>query len=209
MIHKELELTLNRIPIIGIFAFVILFYYSSQLYPGGSPFDLESVGYDWINNYWCNLMREKGMNGQINSGRPFAIFATIILCLSVGVFFYQFAEFLTPNRPWKISIKISGFLSMIFAAFIFTDYHDLMTILSSLFGLVAVIGIIKEVYGSHLFTYKIVGVICLLLLGINNFIYYSTIFLEWLPLIQKIILGIVLIWILGINHEIQKKIKIV
>ena len=35
------------------------------------------------------------------------------------------------------------------------------------------IGIIKEIYDSKLFYFKISGVICLVLLGINNIIYYS------------------------------------
>lgn len=96
---------------------------------------------------------------------------------------------------------------MIFATLMFTDYHDLMTILSSLFGLIAVIGIIKEIYDSKLFNYKITGVICMISLAINNIIYYSTEFIEWLPLIQKITFLIVLIWIWGVNNEIRKKMK--
>lgn len=208
MNRQEIELRLNRIPIGGIFTFSILYYYSSNLYPGGSQISLDSVGYDWMNNYWCNLMNKNGMNGQINSARPFAIFAMIVLCFSISVFFYQFAKILTQNKWWKAMIKIAGILSMIFAALMFTDYHDLMTILSSLFGLIAVTGIIKEIYDSKLFNYKIIGVICIILLGINNAIYYSTVFIEWLPLIQKVTILIVLSWILGVNNEIRKKMKI-
>ncbi len=207
MNQKKVELKLNRIPIGGIFSFVILYYYSSKLYPGGSQINLESVGYDWINNYWCNLMSKNGINGQINSGRPFAIFAMIVLCFSVSIFFYQFAETLTQSERWKKMIKTTGILSMIFATLMFTDYHDLMIILSSLFGLIAVIGIIKEIYSSKLINYKITGVICMILLGINNIIYYSTKLIEWLPLIQKITFLTVLIWILGMNNEIRKKLK--
>jgi len=152
-------------------------------------------------------MSEKGMNGKINSARPIAIFAMIILCASVSVFFYQFAEFLTQNNTWKFLIKISGFGSMIFATLMFTDYHNLMTIISSLFGLVAVIGIIKEIYGSNFSRYKLAGIFCFLLLGLNNVIYYSTALIEWLPFIQKITFLVVLIWIVGVNNEIRKKIK--
>ena len=192
----------------GIITFVLLFYYSSNLYPGGSQENLESIGFDWINNYWCNLLSEKGMNGQINPARPFAISAMIILCFSVSVFFYQFAEALTRSNLWKKLIKVTGILSMIFATLMFTDYHDLMTIISSLFGVVAVIGVIKGIYESKYVLYKIAGIICVILLVINNIIYYSTAFIEWLPLLQKITILTVLIWILGVNYEIGKKLKI-
>lgn len=102
-------------------------------------------------------------------------------------------------------IKIGGILSMISAIFIFTKYHDLMTIISSFFGLFVVVGLIKETYQSDLTIYKVSGVVCLLLLGLNNFIYYSNHFIIWLPLIQKITFLIVLIWIAGLNFEIRKQ----
>jgi hypothetical protein len=61
--------------------------YASMLYPGGSQADLQSVGYDWIHNYWCNLMNDQAMNGQSNPAKPFAVVAMVILCLSLLVFF--------------------------------------------------------------------------------------------------------------------------
>jgi len=38
-------------------------------------------------------------------------------------------------------------------------------------------------------------------------IYCSSYFLEWLLFLQKITFVIVLIWVLGVNEEIRKKIK--
>lgn len=151
-------------------------------------------------------MNEKGMNGVVNPARPVAIFAMVLLCSSLSIFFYQFSEFLTRNNTWRMFIKVGGVLSMFFATLMFTDYHDAMTIVSSLFGLVAVIGIVKEIYGSNLFIYKVTGIVCLLLLAVNNAIYYSTKFIEWLPLIQKFTFLVVLVWVLGVNNEIRNKI---
>ena len=107
----------------------------------------------------------------------------------------------------KKVIKLGGVLSMIFATLMFTAFHDLVTIISSFFGLFAVVGIIKEVYSSAMQKYKISGMICLLLLWMNNYVYYTTQFIEWLPLIQKITFLIVLLWIIGLNYELRKKIK--
>ena len=195
----------NFIPVIGIVIFVGLYIFSSTLYPGGSQANLNSEGFDWINNYWCNLMNEKGMNGQPNPAKPYSIIAMIILCLSLMFFFIQFAQIYSKSKIWKRIIKTSGIISMSFAILIFTKYHDLMTTLSSIFGLFVVIGIIREVYKSKLSIYKITGVICILILGLNNYIYYTQQFIEVLPLLQKITFAIVLLWIIGLNFEINKK----
>ena len=195
----------NLIPVIGIVIFVGLYIFSSTLYPGGSQANLNSEGFDWINNYWCNLMNENGMNGQPNPAKPYSIIAMIILCLSLMFFFIQFAQIYSKSKIWKRIIKTSGIISMSFAILIFTKYHDLMTTLSSIFGLFVVIGIIREVYKSKLSIYKITGVICILILGLNNYIYYTQQFIEVLPLLQKITFAIVLLWIIGLNFEINKK----
>ncbi len=202
----RLSLFLNRIPIIGIGLFIFLWMYAATLYPGGSQANPTSVGYDWMHNYWCNLLSQNTMNGVVNPARPFAIFAMMMLCLSMVVFFYQVGEFLVENPLWQKLIQWCGVGSMIFGLFIFTSYHDELTIISSLFGLIVVLGIIKEIYHSELVFYKITGAACLFILGINNIIYYTNHFIEWLPLIQKISFLMVLSWVLGLNRQIRWRI---
>jgi len=192
------------LPTIGILIFVGLYYYSSTLYPGGNQADLDSVGFDWTNNYWCNLMSVKGMNGMLNPARPFAIVAMVILCISLMIFFFLFARKLATSRFWPIIIQVFGTISMILAIFIFTDYHDLMTTLSSIFGLLVVVGIIREVYKSKMTNFKIGGIICIILLALNNYIYYSHQSIAYLPLIQKTTFALVLIWIMGLNYKLTK-----
>jgi hypothetical protein len=125
------------------------------LYPGGSQVNLNSESFDWANNYWCNLMNEKGINGQANPAMPFSILAMIILCLTFMFFFIQFAQIYDKNKIWKWIISTSGIISMSFASLIFTQYHDLMTTLSSIFALFVIIGIIKAIYKSELTALKI------------------------------------------------------
>lgn len=98
-----------------------------------------------------------------------------------------------------------GIVSMISASLMFTKYHDLMTTISSIFGLIVVLGIIRSMYHSSLTIYKITGLICLMLLLINNLIYYTTYKVEWLPLIQKITFAVVLSWVIGLNFQIRKR----
>ena len=94
---------------------------------------------------------------------------------------------------------------MAFASLIFTSYHDLMTLVSSIFGLFVVCGIIVAIYRSQLTAYKISGVISILLLALNNYIYYSKQGIEVLPLLQKITFTFVLLWVVGLNFLIVKK----
>ncbi len=198
---------INKIPYLGVLCFTLLYWYSSILYPGGSQANINAESFDWINNYWCNLMSEKALNGKANLGRPYAIASMIVLCLSLMSFFIQFATFFSKSVLWKRLIQWSAILSMFFGCFIFTNYHDLMTSLSSFFGLFVVIGVIREIYHSKLRFYKISTLICLLLLAINNYIYYSHQFIEYLPFIQKISLVMVITWILGLNYELGRKIS--
>jgi hypothetical protein len=98
---------------------------------------------------------------------------------------------------------------MSFAMLMFTAHHDVMTMLFSIFGLFVVIGIIRAVYRSNLMIYKIGGFLCMVLLSINNYIYYSLNGIGVLPLVQKITFVVVLIWILGLNFEmVEMKRKI-
>jgi hypothetical protein len=197
---------LEKLSIAGTLIFSGLYIYSANLYPGGSQADLKSIGFDWVNNYWCDLLNALAMNGQINSARPVAITAMIILCASMSLFFIQFGRKLATSSITKIGIQFGGVISMIFAAFIFTGYHDLMTTLSSVLGGVAVVGIIREVYISAMTFFKWTGVLNIVLLVLNNCIYYSTYLIEYLPLIQKITFVVVLLWIIGLNIKLIKKV---
>src|SRR5829696_8591889 len=86
-------------PLAGIMLFVILYIFAAILYPGGSQADKRSIGFSWLNNYWCNLVNEKAINGQVNIAQPLAIFAMFILGLSLAVFWYQFAGAMNLKPP--------------------------------------------------------------------------------------------------------------
>lgn len=204
---KKLQLRINWIPTVGIISFLGLFIYSATLYPGGSQSNLNTIGYDWMNNYVCNLMSEKSINEEINPARTYAILGMVILCMSLIIFFYQFSKTFVTDKNWASIIFVAGILSMISASFIFTKYHDLMTTISSFFGLFVVVGIIKGVHKSSLTSYKLAGGLCLVLLLVNNIIYYTAYKIDYLPLVQKVTFAIVLIWIVSLNYQIMKRIK--
>jgi len=194
----------KHVVFIGVLIFFGLYFYSSTLYPGGSQEDLTTKGFDWVNNYWCNLLNVEGMNGQPNPARPYAISAMVILCLSLVVFFIRFAITWPLSTFWKRAISVGGVISMVLATLMFTVYHDLMLMLSSLFGIIVVIGIIKAIYTSNLSGFKWMGLFCIFLLLANNYIYYSEHLITALPLLQKVTLLLVLVWILSLNEHLNK-----
>ena len=149
-------------------------------------------------------MNTHAMNGEPNPARPFAIGGMSILCLSLLVFFLQFAEAFSQSPIWKRIIQIGAVLSMGSALFIFTEFHDIMTTVSSVFGLFVVIGVIRGIYKSRLVAYKYSGLFCIALLGVNNYIYYSDHFIEYLPLVQKMTFLVVLAWVSGLSRAVNK-----
>ena len=195
---------IRLLPTLGITLFIGLYIYAAQLYPGGSQANKQSIGFSWMHNYWCNLTSDISINGAENPASPIAISAMAVLCFSLMVFFIQFATFFSKHLVWKRIITIGGIGSMLSATFIFTAYHDLMTTLSSLFGVFAIIGILKEIYQHSSKPYKLTGLGCLLLLGLNNLIYYSKFYIVYLPLLQKITFAMVLLWIIALNLKMYK-----
>ena len=202
---KSAKDLLILLPTFGILIFIGLFVYASSLYPGGSQADINSVGFDWMNNFWCNLMNENAVNGQENPASLIAIIAMIILCASVTLNYFYFAAIFEKNRIWKMIIKISGTISTLSAVFIFSKYHDIMTTLLSVFGALGIIGIIRALHKNNLTFFKLTGIVCMILVGMNNLFYYVESLIEYLPMIQKITFILILAWIVGLNLKMKNK----
>ncbi len=145
------------------------------------------------------------MNGEPNDALPIAVLALLVLCISLFLFFYHFSFQLAVTSAWAKIIRVSGLLSMLAAALIATDWHDEMIIVASCFGLFVIVGIMVSLVLSNLIVYKFTGAVCLLMLGLNNYIYYTQHGLHLLPLLQKLTFVIVLGWIIGLNWKLYQK----
>ncbi len=189
---------LRSVSAFGIIAFFLLYIYASRLYPGGTTWNSESVGFSWLYNYWCHLLSPKALNGEINPAMKPAIFAMFLLCVSISLFFWQFPTYIKTTNTWKWGIRIGGLVSMALAAGLFTEHHDLLSILSSIFALVALIGILLSLYKNQMFKQLTMAFICIASLLITNVIYYSEIFIKALPVFQKASMLLTLLWLLYI-----------
>ena len=196
--HNTFTTLKHYLPTVGIIIFFGLFIYATWLYPLGAPFS------NGVHLYLCNLLDSPTKHGLLNPARPYAMMALLILLTSLWRFFFMFANFYSQSLCWKWTIKISGSLSVILVALLLTGNH-LVTIIASVLGAITLVGIILGVAQSHLILYQITGIVCVFLLVLNNAIYYSGLFIDFLPLIQKITFVIVLFWVMGLNHKMVKK----
>ena len=192
-------------PIFGTLLFVVFYFIATLLYPGGSQVDKNSVGFSWSNNYWCNLLNENAINGQHNPAKPVAITGMFILCLSLSFFWFLFPRQVNINQKLKLAIQISGTLTMTIAFFLFTSMnHDLVTNLASIFGLIATVGTFIGLYKTKWFVLFAFGLLNILLVALNNYVYYTKGLIVYLPVIQKISFATFLIWICCIDLNLYR-----
>ncbi len=195
---------LIRLPLLAVFCFLGCYFTSVLLYPGGSQVSLTSIGFDWVNNYWCDLMSEYAYNDMPNPGRLPALLGMLFLCVGVGALFYLFPNYYQLSKTWSTIIRYMGIVAMGLAFFIFTPIHDPMLIASCLLSIPPLIGIfvgLKKNKKTILFYF---GLFCIALMGLNNVMYYAKIGIEGLPWVQKITFAIVLCWFISINFSFFK-----
>jgi hypothetical protein len=108
----------------------------------------------------------------------------------------------------RLIIQIGGTASMIAAFLLLTNIdHDLAVNFSSSLGLVAMLGILVALYQfkwSKLFAF---GLFNLLLIALNNYLYYIISDLTYLPIVQKLTFLSFLFWIYCIEMKMYSSIK--
>lgn len=188
----------------GISLFLCLYFAATIFYPGGSQTDAFASGFSWTNNYWCNLLDLKAINGSHNSARPLALAALLMLCLTLVVFWYWFPVFAGMGKTKIQIIRYAGIAAMATAFFLFMGPHDMIINAASFFGLVSVFGTLS---GLHHLKWKgllSLGIFNLSMVVINNICYYNKSLLLYLPVVQKITFLFFLLWISLISLSLSK-----
>jgi hypothetical protein len=193
-------------PVFGILLFVVLYIIASFFYPGGSQADKNSMGFSWTNNYWCNLLNENAINGQHNPAKPIAMIGMFVLCFTLAFFWLLFPEQINSGRFVNRTIQVSGTLAMTTAFFLFTDIdHDSITNIASVFGLIATIGIFIGLYKTRWYGLLAFGLLNILLVALNNYIYHNKELIIYLPVIQKISFATFLTWVCSIDISLFRR----
>lgn len=193
------------IPFLGAIVFSALYIIAAIHYPGGSSSNIHSIGFSLLDNYWCNLLNEKALNGLPNESRPYAVAAMLVLSCSLLFFWWQFVAIVNWSKPVKQGIQISGTLSSFSMLFLPFGNHDLVINLSALFGGIAMVLVIIALRRMNMLSLYRTGLFNLVLIGINNIVYYSEKMLWMLPLVQKISFLFFICWISLTSLVIFKK----
>src|ERR1035437_1353064 len=133
-------------PLFGILLFSILYVVATFYYSGGSQADKSTKGFDWLNNYWCDLTDQLAMNGETNSARPIALTAILILLSTLAIFWYYLPH-IFQNSKYSQIIRYAGITSMTVSIFVFTRSHVTALNIAGIFGIIALIAC-KSLYSS-------------------------------------------------------------
>lgn len=192
-------------PTFCVIIFLLIFLYCTFLYPGSSQHDINSLGFSWQHNYWCDVLDPYTYGEVPNPASRWGIFATIILCFGTGALFYQFPILFKSTQKQLWVISGFGLLSMLTASLIFTSLHNYVIAISSLLALIAILMMFYVLYQKAEWSLFYYGVFTCVVMLVNNYIYYSRQGVEHLPWIQKISMVIVLLWIVLVNIQgVQK-----
>jgi hypothetical protein len=189
--------------LLGIIISLLLLLVATMVYPGGSLFDKNSVGFDWSKNFISNLFAAKAVNGADNPSRTWADAGMIFLSVSFALFFIEFSKKIPAKSAAKI-IKYFGAGGMLFTFLIITPLHDVMVTLSSTMFLVSMFYITIFILNSRLHPLKFLCIICLLIFYYTLFLYGSGHFVL-LPIMQKITFAGTIILVIALEYFTKKE----
>lgn len=201
-IQKILKLT----PFIGVCIYIILYIVSAQMYPGGSDIYRDRGGFDWVNNFWCDLTDQITESGAINPARPIAIIAMAILCFSIAILSFFVGKYFIEIPAAKLIFYFTS-AAMVFANFAYSEFHDYAVYLAGILGIVPLVLTFYGLYKRKMWQLFNIGVFAMFFLILNFFIYKTRILYIALPLIQKFTFLSFMFWISILNFEIVKNQK--
>ena len=187
----------------GIIISILLLLIATMVYPGGSLYDKNSIGFQWSKNFISNLFAAKAVNGANNPSQFWADAGMIFLAVSFAIFFIEFSKKITAKHAARV-IKYLGAGGMFFTFLIVTPLHDIMVTIASTLFLVSIFYITVFVLKSKLHLFKFLCIICLLIFYFTLYLYGSGNFV-FLPVMQKITFISTILLILGLQYFTPKK----
>ncbi len=204
---KKRHIAIVALPLVGMCLFVILFLVATLQFTTGLETSARGLGFNFKENYLCDLLNINTLDGAINPAHITARIALIIICFSLILFWYELPKLFPVKSNTLTIMQVTGIISMVILLFLATGNHDVIIRISGFFGLFAVISILIELYKADLFGLFIFGFFFLALFLTNYYIYETGIMLERLPLIQKITFAICLSWFALLNSTLYLHLK--
>lgn len=128
-----------------------------------------------------------------------------ILAVTLTFFWYMFPERTGLKNPIKAATQISGAISMVLGLALFAGPHDIIINISGFFGLIAIWGTLSGLLKQKWKDLFWAGIFNVVLIGLNNILYYGYGLLPCLPVIQKISFLSFLLWICLIDIKLFRK----
>lgn len=202
---KNLRGWLLQIPTIGMGLFILFYVLAAREYPGGSWNLPQKNGFSFWNNYLCDLLDTKAINGELNNARYFARISLIMLCASLMFLWNKLPAFFNRQSSNKNIMWISGNLALGITFFLTSGTHDITIRIAGFFGVIAFVTCFIELYKTKKYKLLGYGVLCLSIFLVNYFIYETQLFIHSLPIIQKVTFILFLIWFYFLNNALYKK----
>ena len=179
---------------------LILIVKASLVYPGGSLFDKNAIGFDWSKNFLSNLFAAKAINGSENPGRIWAIIGMAFHSVGYGIFFIRMSKKI-PSGSWATILKWIGVTNIVFIFLIATPLHDVGTI-SIILTLLGLFSITVFVLKSKLHFLKFGCIICLLTFY-GFFFLFGFGYLSGAVIMQKVYNACAILLVLGLEYFTQ------
>lgn len=187
----------------GSFLFILLYAIAAFHYPGGWPNEASGKGYSWRYSYFCNLLSETAINGSFNTARPWALAAIAVLCTTLVVF-WSLVPLPSWNRRQQRLIRAAGMGSFVLASLLALNWHhDGVINAAGLLGLVALAGVMRDLYLRRKKGLLVLGLGCLLCVVANNLLYHTGWMIGALPVVQKFSFACFLGWFLALSRQTQ------
>ncbi len=202
-VRKKYQMLKKYSVLIGIAISVFLLLIATMVYPGGSLFDKNYIGFDWSRNYISNLFAAKAVNGSDNPSRIWADGGMIFLAVGFAIFFINFSKKIPAKGAANI-IKYLGASGMLFTFLIVTPWHDIMVTIASTMFLVSIFYITVFILKSGLQLFKFMCIIFLLIFYYTLYLYGSGSY-GLLPVMQKITFITTIILIVTLEYFTKKE----
>jgi membrane-associated HD superfamily phosphohydrolase len=210
MIQVKVDFSKSNIlllPLSGMALFVLLYIIAAINYPGGSWAFIDQNGFSFWHNYLCDLLDEYAINGELNTARFFARAALAVLCVSLILLWYHLPKLFSAKSINRTVMWLAGLLSLVITLFLASGTHDLIVRIAGFFGVIGLFTAVIELYKGHFYGLMIFGLFCLTIFFVNYYIYETSIYIEVLPLIQKITFISFIIWFVLLGVSLYRSLK--
>ena len=196
------------LPLAGLVLFVVLYILAALNYPGGSWIVLDQEGFNFWNNYLCDLLDRNAINGELNPARFYARGSLAVLCISLLLLWYYLPGLFSKRGINVFVMWLAGILSLLVTMSLTSGTHDITLRISGIFGVIAFISCFIELYRANYFALFYFGIACLFIFLVNYYIYETGTFIRSLPVIQKVTFISFILWFAFLDISFYKLVKI-